>query len=253
MSKECTDIIPSLCGKGGVVFPEAKCNPLRIEGVDDVTINQGVGIDLTEGVTAYDSLDRAIPFTVEPSEIAKCDVGEHTVTYTAVGQGDEMRPHIGCGENRTHISPLCDSLDRVTEERVITITQADPPVITASPIEALPNTDINPLQGVSAVDDNGNPVDVTYSGTLDKMASGDIASFPDGSELVPARSVKVELEPIQDLHGYDKPWSAGNGKNKLPSIGATFTDSGVTWTLNDDGSVKLSGTASSNSVEMLLS
>lgn len=34
----------------------------------------------------------------------------------------------------------------------------------------------------------------------------------------PAKEVKnldVELTPIQDLHGYDKPWSGGAGKNKL--------------------------------------
>ena len=29
-----------------------------------------------------------------------------------------------------------------------------------------------------------------------------------------AKSLKVELEPIQDLNGYDKPWAGGNGKNK---------------------------------------
>lgn len=64
-------------------------------------------------------------------------------------------------------------------------------------------------------------------------ASGDIASFPDGSELVPARSVKVELEPIQDLHGYDKPWSGGNGKNKLNLV-SVFNGSG---SYSADGSV----------------
>lgn len=46
-------------------------------------------------------------------------------------------------------------------------------------------------------------------------ASGAIASFPDGQSVIPAVSVKAEIEPIQDLHGYDKPWSGGNGKNKF--------------------------------------
>ena len=45
-------------------------------------------------------------------------------------------------------------------------------------------------------------------------ASGDIISIPDGQPVIPVQSLKVQLDPIQDLHGYDKPWSAGAGKNK---------------------------------------
>lgn len=44
-------------------------------------------------------------------------------------------------------------------------------------------------------------------------ASGSIASFPDGQSVIPALSVKAEIEPIQDLHGYDKPWSGGANIN----------------------------------------
>lgn len=31
-----------------------------------------------------------------------------------------------------------------------------------------------------------------------------------------AKETVISLEPIQDLHGYDHPWPAGGGKNKLP-------------------------------------
>ena len=48
-------------------------------------------------------------------------------------------------------------------------------------------------------------------------ASGEIASFPDGADSVPMQSVVVTMEPVQDLHGYDNPWPAGGGKNKLDS------------------------------------
>ena len=66
-------------------------------------------------------------------------------------------------------------------------------------------------------------------------ASGTIASFPDGTDLLGAKSVLVELEPIQDLHGYDKPWSGGNGKNLL-SVGSRVnqTTAQVTYTSDDD-------------------
>ena len=49
-----------------------------------------------------------------------------------------------------------------------------------------------------------------------ETATGDIVSIPDGQDLIPAQSLKVQLEPIQDLHGYDSPWTAGAGKNVLP-------------------------------------
>lgn len=46
-------------------------------------------------------------------------------------------------------------------------------------------------------------------------ASGAVASFPDGTDLFPAKSVVVGIDPVQDLHGYDSPWPAGGGKNLI--------------------------------------
>ena len=68
-----------------------------------------------------------------------------------------------------------------------------------------------------------------------------------------AQSTIIDLEPIQDLHGYDKPWVGGAGKNKLPLVlaniktdntsgtwnGNTYTLSGgkFTVTVDADGNV----------------
>ena len=49
-----------------------------------------------------------------------------------------------------------------------------------------------------------------------ETVNGDIVSIPDGQSVIPVESLKVALEPIQNLHGYDKPWSGGAGKNKFP-------------------------------------
>lgn len=46
-----------------------------------------------------------------------------------------------------------------------------------------------------------------------KTASGDIASFSDGTGD-PFLEVKANINPVQDLHGYDYPWVGGAGKNK---------------------------------------
>ena len=59
-----------------------------------------------------------------------------------------------------------------------------------------------------------------------------------------AKSTIVEIEPIQDLHGYDHPWPAGGGKNLLPPIVAG-SNNGLTWTVSSDGIVTINGTASS--------
>ena len=50
----------------------------------------------------------------------------------------------------------------------------------------------------------------------------------------PLKQLSVAFSPVQDLHGYDSPWPAGGGKNKLsisPSI-VTKTQYGVTFTIN---------------------
>ena len=61
-------------------------------------------------------------------------------------------------------------------------------------------------------------------------------------------SCEVSFTPSQDLHGYDSPWPAGGGKNKLPITATTTTTSGVTFTINDDGSISTSNTATDDIV-----
>lgn len=74
--------------------------------------------------------------------------------------------------------------------------------------------------------------------------SGEIVSFETDSENVFTK-LQVDLDPIQDLHGYDKPWVGGAGKNLYDSsFFTTRTQSGVTITNNGDGSFTLNGTAS---------
>lgn len=80
-----------------------------------------------------------------------------------------------------------------------------------------------------------------------------------------ATECSIDLEPIQDLHGYDKPWVGGAGKNKLPMVlddiksantngtwsGNAYTYNNVTFTVKTDSDdnvtgISLSGTASAN-------
>ena len=81
-----------------------------------------------------------------------------------------------------------------------------------------------------------------------------------------AKALNVELEPIQDLHGYEKPWVGGAGKNLLPMTvdmikaanasgswsGNAYTKNGIIYTIQTDADnnvvgIKCTGTASAES------
>ena len=103
-----------------------------------------------------------------------------------------------------------------------------------------------------------------------ETASGEIASFEaEAGDAV--KSLVADIEPIQSLNGYDKPWSGGAGKNKLNCLvaaikskntggtwsGNDYTFRGVTYTLNSaDGtvvdSIKVVGTASGGNAYLLV-
>ena len=90
-------------------------------------------------------------------------------------------------------------------------------------------------------------VEVTSDASLgeDITESGEVVSF-DALDEAPLTSLKVGIEPIQDLNGYDAPWVGGAGKNKLPK-GTNRDSKGITYAVNDDGSVLITGTASATS------
>ena len=84
----------------------------------------------------------------------------------------------------------------------------------------------------------------------ENTVSGRIATIDDAYEM-DANSVVVDIDPIQDFNGYDHPWIGGAGKNLLPKStwdhATSFTSNGITWTLNDDGTVTANGTATADS------
>ena len=100
-------------------------------------------------------------------------------------------------------------------------------------------------------DANGNvQIDATHIDTSSsvaiKSASGNPVTIADALQGK-ALGVNTTLEPIQDLHGYDHPWAGGAGKNKLNPVNAeSVTASGVTFTVNEDGTITANGTAVTN-------
>lgn len=61
----------------------------------------------------------------------------------------------------------------------------------------------------------------------------DMVTVDDAIEA-PIKSLKVDIEPVQDLHGFSSPWPAGGGANQLkPNVNLPMTQNGVTITLED--------------------
>ena len=85
---------------------------------------------------------------------------------------------------------------------------------------------------------------VQAQGIYIETESQPIVSISDGADDQPMKSVKVAIEPAQDLHGYEYPWPAGGGKNLIPPI-ETTTNYGVTFTQDGDY-INISGTPSAN-------
>lgn len=109
----------------------------KISGANDISVAQGVGIDLIDGVTATLD-DEEIEYSVDPETIDKCDKGIHSVVYTATGNGKTT-----------------------TVTRKVTITEIDNPTITGlTDLTVEVGEEFDPLEGVTAKDGNGNDVEV---------------------------------------------------------------------------------------------
>ena len=68
-------------------------------------------------------------------------------------------------------------------------------------------------------------------------ASGAIASFSDGADDLPLKSLVVDINPVQDLHGQENPYPAGSTANQLDLSSCTFIRCSLVSIY--DGSVKL--------------
>ena len=79
-------------------------------------------------------------------------------------------------------------------------------------------------------------------------ASGDIVTFRGNGE--PVRGLRISIDPVQDLHGYDYPWPAGGGKNlakildqEINAFSIDFTSVALSGELAANGTASGSGTS----------
>ena len=111
---------------------------------------------------------------------------------------------------------------------------------------------------VGAINEHEGDISSLKSGltNLDNEVNGDATVYPYADvitieDAVPSNlaDCNVKIEPVQDLHGYDKPWVGGAGKNKVNPAGwSNFTNNGITYTVDkDNGEITISNTATANS------
>lgn len=121
---KCSNHIPSICGsKGKPTLIDAPCKSITFVGVTNVTLPQfSDGIDLAEGIHAYDGNGKEVEFTYFPTSIDTSVVGDQVITYTASGVADNFAPHM-CGKTALHIMQ-CD-YGTAKAYRTITIEATD--------------------------------------------------------------------------------------------------------------------------------
>lgn len=107
-------------------------------------------------------------------------------------------------ENKPNLSTVATSgsYDDLTDKPTID-TAISPTSTNAVQNKAIYNL-LNDL--LPEATETGNPIAITNASGLN------------------AKSLKVELEPIQDLNGYDSPWVGGSGKNKFNKEAVTIHD-----------------------------
>lgn len=79
-----------------VIIPGGRTRPY-FEGAENKAINECSTFDPTDGVTAYDKDGNVISYTVDPTSIDTCVIGNHTLTYTATqadGKTTTIKRHI---------------------------------------------------------------------------------------------------------------------------------------------------------------
>lgn len=160
-------------GDNIVIIPTGGGSKAHFDGLTPAVVNQGAGFDLTEGVKAYDDKGKEVTFTVSPEEIDACAIGNQTFTYTA-------------GE--------------LTQDRIITVQAISDPVISGlTPLTVEVNEEFDPLDGVSAVDGNGNSVEVT----VEEPTPSERLLLSGGAEDFIVSASSVTIYDISTTREYD--------------------------------------------------
>lgn len=100
----------------------------------------------------------------------------------------------------------------------------------------------NDVSALSTAITNMEPKVNDAASVIINTASGDIVSFDDGTDNRKIKKLVGTIVPQQDLHGYDTPWPAGGGVNKIDLRNVDTTIGGLHVTGDAQGILSISGT-----------
>lgn len=135
------------------------------------------------------------------------------------------------------------------DSSIAVLTNLATEVVEGASVEANPSGDATDVLNKLKVD---TTIYAVEGSTPTKTVEGNPVEFSDGADAPLVKCVS-EITGSQDLHGYDKPWVGGAGKNKIPVLlsevksnntsgtwsGDTYSYSGVTFKVesNSEGYV----------------
>jgi len=97
------------------------------------------------------------------------------------------------------------------------------------------------LENVDNTADLSKPVSAAQAAAINALYPHDtisdtaVASFEDGADGIPVRDLTIDIDAVQDLHGYDAPWAGGAGNNLVDSSKWSTNSTGVTVTPMESG------------------
>lgn len=170
----------------------------------------------------YDATISGRTVVIDLTQQMSCVAGD-VLCEVELALGDEV---LGTGTFvlRVKASALADDTD---------ISETELPDI----IDAARSSAASAAESAEQAQEAANSVSVEYTVTGNPIT---LSAFPTEAD------VSMTIAPTQSLNGYDKPWAGGAGKNKFNITAVSGEQTGVTFTVNNDGTVSLSGTATAN-------
>lgn len=207
----------------GSINPNLDGKPVLVLALTD---GENVSYSFLNMEDLIDAYEGVAPISVNGSQISHDNSG---VTAGSYGDSSNQTPNFGdtfkalrsTVDAKGHVTSMSEHTVKIPDTLA---TQESAGLMSAEDKEKLDNVD--QLYKTTC----GNPI------VIDD-ADGEV------------KALNVELTPIQDLHGYDKPWAAGAGKNKIifPYSTASGTSfGGLNVTYDDEGIIRITGTRVTN-------
>lgn len=216
-----------------------ECQPQRYllsgEVIDEMDVSNPPGETITDNIVEIDNPDNNLAIFDLKADIRHAKASDGTIS--------------GYSSANIVVSPTQDASDGNTYEVQFNKTVYDGKIDIDSGI-LTDESDFIYSYNPSSIPSNFAEI-IEENSEITDATPGDIVSFDCELGEYPIKKLAVAINHVQDLHGYDAPWPAGGGKNKLTCNTSEVYDrtiSGITFTVtrnadNDLLSIAAKGTS----------